>query len=67
MKKRSPLSLPEVGYSIRFGNVVKRLFRAGWVLAANGCIAWLMVARLRSVGWLPALDFQWMEEAADEQ
>lgn len=61
MKRRSPLSLPEVGYSIRFGHVVKRLFRAGWVLAANGCIAWLMFARLRSVGF-PTLDFQlWFE------
>jgi hypothetical protein len=30
---------------------MKRFFRAIWVLAANGCIAWLMLTRLVSVGF----------------
>ena len=38
-------------------NVAKRILRLAWVLAANGCIAWVMFVRLRSVGF-PALDFQ---------
>jgi hypothetical protein len=30
---------------------MKRVFRATWVLTGNGCVAWLMFARLRSVGF----------------
>lgn len=30
---------------------MKRVFRAGWVLAANGSVAFLMFARLLGVGF----------------
>jgi hypothetical protein len=29
---------------------MKRVFRTAWILAANGCLAWLMFSRLASVG-----------------
>jgi hypothetical protein len=39
--------------------VVKRVFRAAWILPANACIAWLMFTRLRSVGFPGGeIDFQ---------
>jgi hypothetical protein len=34
-----------------FTREVKRLFRAAWVLAANGFVAWGMCTRLASVGF----------------
>jgi hypothetical protein len=48
------------------GNV-KRVFRAAWVLLANGCVAWLMFTRLVSVGfpadiWDPQLLFEFVVE-----
>jgi hypothetical protein len=46
---------------------MKRVFRAVWVLAANGCLAWLMFTRLVSVGFTrgvraPELWFEFLLE-----
>jgi hypothetical protein len=46
---------------------VRRVLRAVWVLAANGCVAWLMFTRLVSVGfqadmWVPQLLFEFVFE-----
>lgn len=57
MKDDNPLSLPESGRSFLFSNVLKRICRVAWVLAANTFAAWAMFTRLRSVGF-PSLDFQ---------
>jgi hypothetical protein len=57
VKKQNPLSSIDVAPSVLSTNVAKRILRLAWVLAANGCVAWVMFARLRSVGF-PALDFQ---------
>lgn len=54
----NPLSLTEIGHSERFTNIMKRIFRLVWVLAANTCVSWLMFTRLRSVGFPATLDFQ---------
>ncbi len=54
MKSDKPLSLVDVG---RSSSVLKRIFRAAWVLAVNSFVAWAMFVRLRSVGF-PALNFQ---------
>jgi hypothetical protein len=54
MKSDKPLSLVDVGST---SNVLKRIFRGAWVLAANTFVAWAMFTRLRSVGF-PALNFQ---------
>lgn len=57
MKRQNPLSSINVAPSVLSTNVVKRISRLAWVLAANGCVAWVMFTRLRSVGF-PALNFQ---------
>ncbi len=57
MKRQNPLSSIDVAPSVLSTNVAKRFLRLAWVLAANGCVAWVMFARLRSVGF-PALNFQ---------
>jgi hypothetical protein len=57
MKTGNPLSSPEVGRSVLFSSVLKRVFRGAWVLAVNTLVAWGMFVRLRSVGF-PALNFQ---------
>lgn len=54
MKSDNPLSLVDAG---RSSNVLKRIFRGAWVLAANTFVACAMFTRLRSVGF-PALNFQ---------
>jgi hypothetical protein len=54
MKSYKPLSLVDDG---RTANVLKRILRGAWVLAANTFVAWAMFTRLRSVGF-PELDFQ---------
>lgn len=46
---------------------MKRVFRAVWVLVANGSVAWLMFTRLVSVGfpahmWDPQLLFEFVVE-----
>jgi hypothetical protein len=65
MKDDNPLSLPESGRSFLFSNVLKRICRVAWVLAANTFVAWAMFTRLRSVG-LPSLNFQTNFEFAFE-
>jgi hypothetical protein len=50
-KNKNPLSLVEVGHSVRFTRAVKKIFRTAWVLAANGSVASLMFFRLRSTGF----------------
>ena len=57
MKRQNPLTSIDVAPSVLSTSVVKRISRLAWVLAANGCVAWLMFTRLRSVGF-PALNFQ---------
>jgi hypothetical protein len=57
VKRENPLSSIEVVPSLLSINMAKRISRLGWVVAANGCVAWAMFARLRSVGF-PALNFQ---------
>jgi hypothetical protein len=57
MKGDNPLSLPEVGRSVLFSSVLKRILRVAWVLTANTFIAWAMFTRLQSVGF-PSLNFQ---------
>lgn len=57
MKSQSPLSSIEVSTSMLSDSAKKRIWRLAWVLAANGCVAWGMFARLRSVGF-PVLDFE---------
>jgi hypothetical protein len=55
MENRIPLSLIDVE------SPVKRIFRVFSISAVNGCVAWFMFTRLRSVGF-PAFDFQlWFE------
>jgi hypothetical protein len=49
-KNKNPLSLIGGRHSTFFV-AAKRTFRVIWVLAANGCVAWLMFTRLRSVGF----------------
>ena len=63
MKSKNPLSLIEIGPSVHFTNALKRILRFAWVFAANGCVAWLMFTRLRSVGFPSSeLHFQlWFE------
>jgi hypothetical protein len=36
---------------VQFTGIVQRVFRTGWILAANGCVALLMLIRLESVGF----------------
>jgi hypothetical protein len=57
VKRQNPLSSIDVGSSVLSTKLAKRILRLAWVLAANGCVAWLMFARLRSVGF-PAPNFQ---------
>ena len=57
MKRQNPLSSIDVAPSVLPTNVAKRISRLAWVLAVNGCVAWAMFTRLRSVGF-PALNFQ---------
>ena len=57
MKRQNPLSSIDVAPSVLSTNVAKRILRLAWVLGANGCVAWVMFARLRSVGF-PAWNFQ---------
>lgn len=57
MNRQNPLSSIDVGSSVLSTKLAKRIVRLAWVLAANGCVAWLMFARLRSVGF-PELNFQ---------
>ncbi len=57
MKRQNPLSSIDVAPSVLSTNLAKRILRLAWVLAANGCVALVMFARLRSVGF-PALNFQ---------
>jgi hypothetical protein len=52
---------------VLFTGTVKRVFRAVWVLAANGCLAYLMFTRLVSVGFnrgvrAPELWFEFLLE-----
>ena len=54
VKSDKALSLVDVG---RSSNVLKRIVRVAWVLAANTFVAWAMFTRLRSVGF-PELNFQ---------
>lgn len=51
MARNDFLSFIDVISSMFFTGTVKRVFRVVWVLAANGCIAWLMFTRLVSVGF----------------
>jgi len=57
VKRQNPLTSIDVAPSVLSTNVAKRISRVAWVLAANGCVAWVMFTRLRSVGF-PALNFQ---------
>jgi hypothetical protein len=50
-KNKNPLSLIDDGHSAFFARAAKRTFRVAWLLVANGCVAWLMFTRLRSVGF----------------
>lgn len=65
MKRQNPLSSIDVAPSVLSTNLVKRILRLAWVLAVNGCVAWVMFARIRSVGF-PALNFQLCFEFAFE-
>jgi hypothetical protein len=48
---------------MRFTGMVKRIFRAAWILSANTCVALLMLSRLRSTGFYGGgLDFQLLTE-----
>jgi hypothetical protein len=49
--RNNPLSFIDVSSWVLFTGTMKRVVRTVWVIAANGCTAWLMFTRLVSVGF----------------
>jgi hypothetical protein len=50
--------MPESERSLRSSALLKRIGRVAWVLIVNCLVAWVMYARLRSVGFPTALNLQ---------